>query len=142
MREGLLSAPLDDLSAVTLMGSRCSRCHETSLGVGSLCQNCGSDALTAVSLGKNGTLWTFTVVRHKPPGDYRGAEPFVPFGLGLVELPEGIRVLAPLGTAIDGLHIGQDLVFQPVVFADGQGGELVAFEFLPVDQQQDTVRDV
>jgi uncharacterized OB-fold protein len=131
VRPDLLSADLEDLSAVTLMGSRCRQCAETALGVSSLCQNCGSADLKPIALGREGVLWTYTVVRHKPPGDYRGPEPFVPFGLGLVELPEGIRVLAPLGGAVDALHIGQPLVFSPTLLKGDAGDEIVAFEFVP-----------
>ena len=43
-----------------------------------------------------------------PPGAYKGPEPFVPFALGLVELPEGLRVMSPLEGDIDALKIGND----------------------------------
>jgi uncharacterized protein len=135
VREGLLSESLADLSVISLMGSRCRNCRETALGVSSLCQNCGSDDLTTIPLGIRGTLWTYTVVRHKPPGDYRGPHPFVPYGLGLVELPEGIRVLSPLGTDVDTLRIGQALVFKPIILSGDNGNELVSFEFVPADQK-------
>ncbi len=135
VREGLLSPSLDHLASVTLLGSRCRHCGETALGTSTLCQNCGSDDLTSIPLGTQGTLWTYTVVRHKPPGDYRGPDPFVPFGLGLVELPEGIRVLAPLGGDVDQLHVGQTLVFKPTLLNGDEGGELVAFQFVPAERQ-------
>ena len=135
VREGLLSSSLDDLAAVTLLGSRCSHCGETALGVSAVCQNCGSEDLTPIPLGTRGTLWTYTVVRHKPPGDYRGPDPFVPFGLGLVELPEGIRVLAPLGGDVETLRIGQPLVFEPTILDGGNGGELVSFQFVAPEQE-------
>ncbi len=35
--------------------------------------------------------------------------PFVPFGLGLVELPEGIRIISPIDADVDKLNIGMEL---------------------------------
>ncbi len=133
VREGLLSSPLDNLDAVTLTGSRCGSCGETALGSSDLCQNCGSAELTSIPLSKVGTLWTYTVVRHRPPGDYRGPDPFRPFGLGLVELAEGIRVLSPIGGGVSELRIGQALIFKPTILRGDDGGELIAFEFAPID---------
>ncbi len=135
VREGLLSQALDDLSGVTLIGSRCRNCGETALGESALCQNCGLDDLEAIPLAKEGTLWTYTVVRHKPPGDYRGPDPFIPYGLGLVELPEGIRVLSPLGCDVETLTIGQTMVFKPTILAGDDGDELVSFQFVPAGQK-------
>jgi hypothetical protein len=86
-------------------------------------------------LSRRGKLWTYTVIRHRPPGDYKGADPFVPFGLGLVELPEGIRVLSPLDCALDKLKIGMDLELEVFpYFRDQEGKEVMAFKFKPVQE--------
>lgn len=131
IREGLLSAPLDDLSAVRLMGSRCTTCGETTLGTTEVCANCGQDTVMPLPLSPRGHVWTFTVVRHKPPGDYKGPDPFVPFALGLVELPEGLRVLAPIDCDLDQLHIGMHVEFRAFVRPPDDGPEVVAFVFAP-----------
>lgn len=132
IRDGLLTGPLSDLDDVRLAGSRCSECGETSLGRTNLCANCGRDTVSEISLSKRGTLWTYTVVRHRPPGDYKGPDPFVPFGLGLVELPEGLRVLAPIECDIGQLKIGLAVQFKPVVRRESDGREIVSFAFEPV----------
>jgi uncharacterized OB-fold protein len=131
IRDGLLCGPLGDLSAVHLAGARCATCAEVSLGSSAVCPNCGSDAVEAIALGDHGVLWTYTIVRHKPPGDYRGPDPFEPFGMGLVELPDGVRVLAPLGGGLADLSIGLAMRFRPLVRIDDDGGETVAFDFAP-----------
>jgi len=129
IRDGLLSTPLHDLSAVRLMGSQCEQCHETTLGTNAVCPNCGGTALKARPLSRQGTLYTFTVVRHKPPGDYRGPEPFVPFAMGLVELPDGIRVLAPLEGGIESIRIGMPLQFRAFVRDARENPPVVSFVF-------------
>lgn len=132
VRDGLLSASLDDLGGVRLMGSRCERCHEVTLGVNRVCPNCGGEQIKAVPLSREGKLWTYTVVRYKPPGNYRGPEPFVPFAMGLVELPEGLRVLAPLEGEPEQFKIGMPLQFRAFVRSAQESPEVVSFAFAPV----------
>jgi uncharacterized OB-fold protein len=131
--EGLLTTPLSSLEEVRLLGSHCTSCGETTLGSKTICLNCGSDTVRDIALSRRGVLWTYTVVRFRPPGDYRGPEPFVPFGLGLVELPDGLRVMAPIVCDIDRLQIGMKLDFHPYLRRDETGTQMVAFAFKPAD---------
>jgi uncharacterized OB-fold protein len=132
IRDGLLAGPLDDLDNVRLRGSRCNDCNETTLGASAACPNCGGSDLVDVSLGSDGTLWTHTIVRHRPPGNYHGPDPFAPFALGLVELPEGIRVMSRVEADPDQLAIGMPVRFRPYVLRrDEAGAEIVAFSFNP-----------
>ena len=135
IREGLLAGSLSRLDDVTLAGCKCTSCGETSLGTKKICPNCGQATVQDVALSKRGVLWTYTVVRHRPPGDYKGPDPFVPFGMGLVELPEGLRVLAPIHCHIDSLKIGMPLEFTPYVRDDGAERQVVAFTFQPRNQE-------
>jgi len=128
VREGLLTEPLENLSAVRLLGVHCSTCGETTFGLKTICPNCGRDTVEARPLSGQGSLWSYTIVRHRPPGDYRGPEPFSPFGLGLVELPDGVRVLSPLDCPVEELAVGMPLRFEPRVWRDGER-EVVGFAF-------------
>lgn len=134
IRDGLLAGPLSQLDRVRLAGCKCTSCGETSLGSKTICPNCGGDTVREVSLNNRGVLWSCTVVRHRPPGNYMGPDPFVPFGLGLVELPDGLRVLSPVHCDIDKLKIGLELQFKPYVRKDDDGREVVAFTFEPVNK--------
>ena len=131
IREGLLSAPLTDLSAVRLLGSRCTSCGETALGTAEICANCGRDTVNSLPLSRRGLVWTYTIVRHKPPGDYKGPDPFVPFALGLVELPEGLRVLTPIECALEQVCIGVPVEFRAFVREPDSEPEVVSFAFAP-----------
>ncbi|APL96117.1 nucleotide-binding protein [Sphingobium indicum] len=119
VRSGLMTGALDDLASVGLAGSRCRACGETTLGANTLCPNCGSDDVFPIALSDEGKVWTYTVVRYRPPGDYKGAEPFQPFAIGLVELPEGLRVVAPVGGDPDAVRIGMTVRFTARARADG-----------------------
>jgi uncharacterized OB-fold protein len=115
------------------MGSQCRDCSEISLGERQTCSNCGGGNLTEVPLSRRGKLWTYTVIRHKPPGDYKGPDPFVPFGLGLVELPEGIRVLSPIRCDLERMKVGMELEMEVhPLYTDENQNEVMAFRFGPV----------
>jgi uncharacterized protein len=88
-------------------------------------------------LSSHGVLWSFTVVRHRPPGDYRGPDPFAAFGLGLVELPDGVRVLSPIKCRLEELTIGMQLRFAPYLRHDEDKDVVVfAFEPLPLEARR------
>jgi uncharacterized OB-fold protein len=130
IKEGLFAGPLEHLEEVHLAGSRCASCGETSLGATSTCSNCGDENLAPVVLGDTGTLYTYTIVRHRPPGNYQGPADFKPFGLGLVEVDGAIRVMAPLSTDPEDLRIGMPLKFHPYVLRTTEAGEeVVAFTY-------------
>jgi uncharacterized OB-fold protein len=133
IRDGLLTGALSNLDEVRLVGSRCSECGETSLARAKVCANCGKATITELPLSNHGVLWTYTVVRHRPPGDYKGPDPFVPFGMGLVELPEGLRVLSPVHCDVSQLKIGLEVRFRPVIRKNSEGREIVSFTFEPTD---------
>ncbi len=130
IRERLLSTPLSPLEDVRLLGSKCKSCGEVGLGEVSSCQNCAGEDLVVIPLSQKGKLWTFTIIRNRPPGDFKGK---VPMGEGLVELPEGIRVKSPLGGDIENLKIGMDLKFEAYpLYQNENGDEVIAFRFDPV----------
>lgn len=129
IREDLLTGPLDDLGQVRLCGGRCKDCGEATLGLSELCPNCGGADVAPITFSGRGSVWTYTVVRYRPPGDYKGPEPFVPFALGLIELPEGLRVLAPIGGDPEAVKIGMPVQFHPYAREDG----VVEFNYSPVD---------
>ena len=130
IRDGLFSMPLSPLEDVHLLGSKCRDCGEVGLGNVSSCQNCAGEDMEVISLSQNGKLWTYTVIRNRPPGDFKGE---VPMGEGLVELPEGIRVKSPLGGDVEKLEIGMDLKFTAYpLYENESGDEVIAFRFDPV----------
>ena len=130
IRERLLSTPLSPLKDVRLLGSKCKDCGEVGLGEVSSCQNCAGENLEVIPLSQSGKLWTYTVIRNRPPGDFKGE---VPMGEGLVELPDGIRVKSPLGGDVEKLEIGMDLKFTAYpLYENESGDEVIAFKFDPV----------
>ena len=78
-------------------------------------------------LSADGSLWAWTGVTAPPPG-YRGE---VPFGFGVVELPEGVRVITRL-TEPDpaALRFGQPVRLAIVpLHTDDEGRTVVTYAF-------------
>ena len=134
IREDLLTTPLDDLSKVHLKGTKCKDCGEVFMGHVIGCANCGSEKMEPTVFSDNGILYTYSIIQYVPPGDYRGPkDPFVPFVEGLVELPDGIRIVAPvLECAVDAAKINMPLKLKVYdFFKDEEGNDVVAFCYVP-----------
>jgi len=112
-----------------LLGGRCTTCGHHNFPHHQICPYCASEATEAAELSSVGRLWAWTAVTHPPPG-YRGE---VPYGFGVVELPEGLRVVSRLSESDPGrLRAGQPvhLVLDPL-HADDEGRQVVTYAFAP-----------
>ncbi len=135
INEELMTTPSDRLDQVRLKGTGCKNCGEVFFGKSLTCENCCSEDVEEIVLSNRGELYTYTIIEHVPPGDYKGPkDPFIPFGLGLVELPEGCRILAPLTVNKNEdikIGMGLELVVHKL-YEDEDGNEVMAFKFNPV----------
>ena len=122
----------EPLSQSRLLGNQCRKCGEVFLGKRFSCENCGARQMEEKELSTKGKLYSFTIQRYRPPGDYKGpTDPFVPFPVGLVELPEGLRILAVLKD-VEKPKIGMELevVFEKI-FSNAEGDEVIGYKFRP-----------
>ena len=111
-----------------LLGSRCDDCGRHAFPRSTTCPYCGSERVNDVELSPTGTLWGWTTVTAAPPG-YHGA---VPFGFGIVELPEGVRVITRLAVPEDDYEPGLQMSLRivPLHVAD-DGTQVETWEFGP-----------
>lgn len=116
----------DEHGALRLVGgySPTSGAYHFPLSV--VCPYSGADDVERRLLSSDGRLWGWTAVTASPPG-YAGP---VPYGFGVVELAEGIRVVTRL-TESDPtrLSFGQPvhLVVETIDTLDGESVETYAF---------------
>jgi uncharacterized protein len=112
-----------------LVGGRCGVCGRYHFPAAEICPYCGSDATAPVELSDTGTLWGWTAVTAAPPG-YRGE---APFGFGVVELPEGIRVISRVEEADPArLSFGMPVRFALApLHTDDDGTQVVTYTFVP-----------
>jgi uncharacterized protein len=91
LKEGLLSS-IDPEGDAHLIGGRCADCRQLHFPASDGCPYCSGERVSTVPLSNRGTLYLHTAVERPPPG-YGGR---TPYGLGVVELPEGIRIITRL----------------------------------------------
>jgi len=120
-----------------LIGGRCADCASITFPRPVSCARCGSVAIEQHLLPRTGELWTFTTQGFLPKEPYAGgetAETFRPFGVGLVQLGDDVRVESRLTEADpDLLHIGMPVELVVVPFrTDPDGTEVMTFAFAPV----------
>ena len=113
----------------TLVGFRCRECGISVFGPATFCQSCTSFDLDEVDLGREGSLFSYTIVRI-PPAGWPGPVPYV---LGQVELPAGPQVLAEvIDCDHSDLTIGMpvELVIQAVP-SQGGGDDKLVYKWRP-----------
>jgi uncharacterized OB-fold protein len=134
MADGLYTWPAEHPQ---LIGSKCNDCGEVTFPSQRSCPSCTSESTEEVLLSRRGTLWTWTVQHFPPPTPpYKGdAGSFVPFGVGYIELPEGVRVESRLTThKASQLEIGMQMELVIEKFMDApDGSERMTFAFRPVE---------
>ena len=120
-----------------LIGSRCDDCGATTWPRQSHCPRCSQGNMSELLLPRRGTVVAWTTQGFVPMLPYAGSATgatFEPFGVGLVQLGDDVRVEARL-TENDPakLQFGMDveLVFVPF-FVEEDGTEVMTVAFAPV----------
>jgi uncharacterized OB-fold protein len=93
------------------------------------CPRCTSVDVEERLLGREGTLYTWTVQGFRPKPPYAGPDEFRPYGVGYVEIAGEVRVEARLTVADpDRLRIGMPVELVIVPF-----GDKVTYAFAPME---------
>lgn len=117
-----------------LIGSGCTGCGVVTFPRQGSCPRCSSTAMEDKRLSPTGTLWSATVQRFAPPAPYIGGRDFEPYGVGYVELPDGVVVEGRLTTTDpELLEIGRPMELVVVPFAERDGVELLTYAFAPAE---------
>ncbi|HLY39171.1 MAG TPA: OB-fold domain-containing protein [Candidatus Binatia bacterium] len=121
----------DDGARPRLLTGRCPGCSRRHFPSAPVCPYCGADGCVETPAGPHGRLRLYTAVLSAPPG-YRGP---VPYGFGVVELDDGLRVITRLTEArLDRLRPGLSvrLVLEPL-FTDDEGRAVISYAFAPAE---------
>jgi len=125
--EGLLT----DEGSPRLIGGRD---RETGRIVFPMPEGSEAESFDPVPLKREGTIWAWTVQRFAPKSPpYVGPQPFAPFALAYVELPDEVIVETRLtGFAFDRLDCGLPVRLTTIPFATApDGATLTTFAFEP-----------
>ena len=133
LRKGLWMESENLEASPRLVASRCLACGEIFFPKreGSLCTYCQSNKFEEIQLSSQGKIYSYTVIMQRPPFYYRGK---VPYAIGYVELPEGVRVETIFTDCdFDELRIGMEaeLVLRSL-HQDDEGNDVVTYMFRPM----------
>jgi uncharacterized OB-fold protein len=130
-QEGLWSDSLSSDGKAQLIGNQCTCCGEVFFPSNPVCVNCQNPNMKSIKLNRIGKIWTYTTVMLAPPKWYKGP---VPFDLGYVELPEGIRIWTRLLGAEPGtFKIGQEVeLVIDVMQKDDDDNDVLGYCFVPL----------
>ncbi len=117
-----------DPAAPSLAGGRCTGCGTVYFPARRECPACFTDgSVERITLSRRGRLYSFTVIRVAPSGFT------APYPMGLVELPEGLRILAVIdGGGADGAGLFAGAPMELTlgdVGRDAKGRALVGYRF-------------
>jgi uncharacterized protein len=131
MFEGLFTWQTDNPQ---LIATKCTSCNSYYFPKKQSCNNpkCKEKKVQDVQLSTVGKLWSYTVMRYPPAQPFR-ADKKAPFPLGLVELPEGVRILGLITDCKpEDLKIGMELklAVEPL-YHDEKGQGMLTWMFRP-----------
>jgi len=120
-----------------LIGGRCPKCAAVTFPAQASCPRCGTSEMQEHLLPVRGTLWTWTTQDFLPKEPYASGETlesFSPFGVGLVQLGDEVRVEGRITVADPAeLEFGMDVELVIVPFrTDPDGTQVMTYAFQPV----------
>ena len=123
-----------------LVGSQCSTCATVFFpSVEGFCRNpaCAGESFEMVELSRRGRIWSYTDAQYQPPPPYiPAADPYVPFALAAVELPEGLVVLGQVaaGYGVADLEVGGEAELVVETLYSDESGERTIWRWKPVTE--------
>ena len=131
--EGLFTWPANKPH---LIGSKCLCCGTYFFPKTFTCVNpdCKDKSrIEEVLLSRRGKLWSYCVEYYPPPPPFKAPEPFSPYAIGAIDLPEGLRILGMLtGIEPEKWRVGVEVeMVVEKMYLDEQGNEIVTWKFRP-----------
>jgi len=123
-KEGIFSA---DAGNGILLGNKCASCGRIYFPPTDFCLDCFGKAMEEAVLSRCGKLYSYTRC-HMPAGRFQP-----PFFVGLVDMPEGVRVFAPLKTVAGRpFQIGMDMEVKIAELWRENDKQVIGYVFKPV----------
>ncbi len=119
-----------------LLGSRCANCRTPYFPRSETCHNpeCDRSDMQDDSFGPEGRLISIALQNYPPPPPTIASDPYVTYGVGLVDLPEGLRVIGRLlAEDPEQVPVGGNvaLVIAPLGH-DSEGREVLSWQWKPI----------
>ena len=123
-----------------LAGTRCTSCATVFFPpADGFCRNpgCDGEEFEVTELARRGTVWSYTDAQYQPPAPYVApSDPFEPFALAAVELPEGLVVLGQVaqGYGVADLRVGAEVELVVETLYSDDTGDRTIWRWKPVTE--------
>jgi uncharacterized OB-fold protein len=111
---------------VVLVGNKCTACDTAFFPKADFCTKCLSKELDELVLSKRGTLYSYTITRV-PVGRYP-----IPHAVGMITLPEKVRLTAPLIMGEDDFKIGAEMEMEICTLWEEEDRDVIGYKFRAV----------
>ncbi|MGO4255365.1 Zn-ribbon domain-containing OB-fold protein [Marmoricola sp. RAF53] len=121
-----------------LLGSKCTSCGTVFFPKATgFCKNpaCDGSEFAETELSRRGRVWSYTDAQYQPPAPYIPAtDPYVPFALAAVELPEGLVILGQVadGFGVTDLKVGDEVELVVETLYTDETGDRTIWRWRPV----------
>jgi len=129
-----------------LLAARCTECGNLVFppppaDTATYCRNprCSGDTTEPAELSRRGRVWSYTDAQYQPPAPYVApTDPFQPFALAAVELPEGLVVLGQVadGYGVADLTVGDEVELVIEILNTDETGERTMYRWRPTGASQ------
>lgn len=124
VREGIF---VEDAEGGKLLGNKCKSCGQLFFPKVRFCFYCLSQSMEEVMLSRRGKLYSYTI-GHMPSTHFQP-----PYAVGFVDLPEGVRVFAPLKMTEDkAFKVGMDMEVVIEELWQEDDKQVIGYKFKPV----------
>lgn len=124
VREGIF---IEDADGGRLLGNKCKSCGQFFFPKARFCFTCFNKDMEEAVLSRHGRLYSYTIA-HMPSTHFQP-----PYAIGFVDLPEGVRVFAPLKMMEDKpfkVGMNMEVVIEKLWQEDDK--QVVGYKFKPV----------
>jgi len=124
VREGIL---VEDAEGGRLLGNKCKCCGQLFFPKARFCFTCFNKDMEEAVLSRHGRLYSYTIA-HMPSTHFQP-----PYAIGFVDLPEGVRVFAPLKmTEAKPFKVGMDMEVVIEKLWQEDDKQVIGYKFKPV----------
>jgi uncharacterized protein len=111
---------------VVLVGNKCPACGRAFYPKADFCTHCLNKELEEMVLSKRGKLYSYTITRV-PVGKFP-----IPHAIGMITLPEKVRLTAPLVMGEEDFKIGADMEMEITTLWSEMDHDVVGYKFKAV----------
>ena len=111
---------------IVLVGNKCTQCGTAFFPKVGFCTQCLNKELEEMPLGKRGILYSYTITRV-PVGRYP-----IPHAIGMITLPEKVRLTAPLIMSDKDFKIGEEMEMVITTLWSEEDHDVIGYKFKAV----------